>query len=247
MTVNPDTALNAEREGQTHYFCSEECREQFLSASVVARRTDPCVIVIFGASGDLTSRKLLPSLRNLVASGLLTDDFAIIGVGRTEWSDQDFREQMRSAVAEFAPQKVDPALWENIEERMRYCSGSYSEPETYHRLNTLLSEADASHRTGGNALFYLSVPYTTFGPIAEQLNASGLLNEEPYAWRTIASVWRGWICLHFCRIKPNPKYHRASMPRCLDASGCKCQPDDDDANQVDYFHKNSRTFPESGL
>jgi len=65
---------------------------------VVARRTDPLVI-IFGASGDLTSRKLLPSLCNLVASGLLTEDFAIIGVGRTEWSDQEFREKMRNAVA----------------------------------------------------------------------------------------------------------------------------------------------------
>ncbi len=185
MTVNPDTALNAEREGQTHYFCSEECREQFLSASVVARRTDPCVIVIFGASGDLTSRKLLPSLRNLVASGLLTDDFTIIGVGRTEWSDQDFREKMRNAVAEFAPQKVEPTLWENMEKRMRYCSGSYTDPGTYQRLGTLLSEADASHRTGGNALFYLSVPYTTFGPIAQNLAASGLLKEEPAAWRRV--------------------------------------------------------------
>jgi len=185
MTVNPDTALHAEREGQTHYFCSEECREQFLSASVVARRTDPCVIVIFGASGDLTSLKLLPSLCNLVASGLLTDDFAIIGVGRTECSDQDFREQMRSAVAEFAPQKVDAAIWNNIEERMRYCSGSYTDPDTYQRLSNLLSESDANHHTGGNALFYLSVPATTFAPIAQQLHASGLLSENPQAWRRV--------------------------------------------------------------
>ncbi len=185
MTVNPDTALHAEHDGQTHYFCSDECREQFLSAYMVARRTDPCVIVIFGASGDLTRRKLLASLCNLAASGLLTEDFVIIGVGRTEWSDQDFRENMRNAVAEFAPQKVEPTLWENIEKRMRYCSGSYTDPVTYQRLGTLLSEADASHRTGGNALFYLSVPYTTFGPIVQNLAASGLLNEEPAAWRRV--------------------------------------------------------------
>jgi len=169
MTVNPDTALHAEHEGKTHYFCSEECREQFLSAYVVARRTDPCVIVIFGASGDLTSRKLLPSLCNLVASGLLTDDFAIIGVGRMKWSDQEFRENMRNAVAEFASRKVDPALWENIEKRMRYCSGSYTDPETYQRLNTLLSEADASHRTGG---MFCSISLCPPGPSARSRNSS---------------------------------------------------------------------------
>ena len=165
MTVNPDTALHAEHDGQTHYFCSEQCREQFLSAYLVARRTEPCVIVIFGASGDLTRRKLLPSLCNLAGSGLLAENFAIIGVGRKEWSDQDFREQMRHAVAEFAVRKVDPALWESIEERMRYCSGSYTDPETYQRLGTLLSEAHASHHTGGNALFYFSVPATTLNPV----------------------------------------------------------------------------------
>ena len=185
MTVNPDTALHAEHDGQTHYFCSEECREQFLSASLITQRAEPCVIVIFGASGDLTRRKLLPSLCNLAASGLLDTNFAIIGVGRKEWSDQDFREQMRNAVAEFAVRKVDSALWENIEERMRYCSGSYTDPETYQRLGTLLSEADASHHTGGNVLFYFSVPDTTFGLIAQQLDASGLLNEEPNAWRRV--------------------------------------------------------------
>ena len=185
MTVNPDTALHAEHQGKTHYFCGEDCREQFLSASVVTQPTEPCVIVIFGASGDLTRRKLLPSLCNLLASGLLAEDFVIIGVGRKEWSDQDFREQMQHAVAEFAVQKVDPALWKNIEDRMRYCSGSYTDPATYQRLSTLLSEATASHHTGGNALFYLAVPATTFGPIAQQLHASGLLNEKPSAWRRV--------------------------------------------------------------
>ena len=105
MTVNPDSALHAERDGETHYFCSDECLRQFLCAQTVTHRAGPCVIVIFGASGDLTKRKLLPSLCNLIASGLLAEDFAIIGVGRREWSDEDFRQQMRSAVSEFATQK----------------------------------------------------------------------------------------------------------------------------------------------
>ena len=185
MTVNPNTALHAERDGRTHYFCSDECRQQFLSAQAVTHRAGPCVIVIFGASGDLMKRKLLPSLCNLIASGLLTEDFAIIGVGRKEWSDEDFRQQMRRAVSEFATQKVDPELWRNFEQRMRYCSGSYTDPEIYQRLGTMLSEADAKHHTGGNALFYLSVPPVSFAPIAQQLHANGLLKETPPVWRRL--------------------------------------------------------------
>ena len=92
MTVNPDTALHTERDGQTLYFCSDECLQQFLGAQVVTHRAGPYVMVIFGASGDLTKRKLLPSLCNLVASGLLADEFSISGMGRREWSDDDFRQ-----------------------------------------------------------------------------------------------------------------------------------------------------------
>ncbi|MHB1083077.1 MAG: glucose-6-phosphate dehydrogenase [Prosthecobacter sp.] len=185
MTVNPATALHAERDGETHFFCGDDCLQQFLNASAASQRAGPCVIVIFGASGDLTKRKLLPALCNLVAGGLLSEDFAIIGVGRTEWSDNDFRQQMREAIAEFATQKMDPALWTNIEQRLRYCSGSYTDPETYQRLSTMLEESNAKQHTSGNALFYLSVPPISFAPIAQQLHASGLLKEVPPVWRRL--------------------------------------------------------------
>ena len=185
MTVNPNTALHAVQEGQSHYFCSEECREQFLSAAVVTQRTGPCAIVIFGASGDLARRKLLPALCNLVASGLLAEDYVIIGVGRREWSDDDFREEMRKSVSEFAAQKVDPVWWEEIAQRMRYCSGSYTDFATYQKLIVMLADADANHHTGGNALFYLSVPATSFESISQQLHASGVLIEKPPAWRRL--------------------------------------------------------------
>lgn len=185
MSVNPDNALQAERDGQTLYFCSDECRQQFLAAPAVTHRAGPCVIVIFGASGDLTKRKLLPSLCHLVANGLLAEDFAIIGVGRTEWSDEDFRQQMREAVPELATPKVEPAMWKLIESRMRYCSGSYTDPGTYQRLSAMLSETDTSHHTGGNALFYLSVPSAAFAPIVQQLHANGLLKETPPVWRRV--------------------------------------------------------------
>ena len=185
MTVNPDNALHAERDGQTHYFCSDECRQQFLAAPAITHRAGPCVIVIFGASGDLTKRKLLPSLCNLVANGVLAEEFFIIGVGRREWSDKDFRREMRDAGSELATPKVEPALWNLIEQRMRYCRGSYTDPGTYQRLSAMLSESDTSHHTGGNALFYLSVPANSFAPIVQQLHANGLLKETPPVWRRV--------------------------------------------------------------
>ncbi len=185
MTVNADNALHTERDGQTHYFCSDECRQQFLAVPAAALRAGPCVIVIFGASGDLTKRKLLPSLCNLVANGLLAEDFAIIGVGRREWSDADFRQHMREAVFELATQKVEPAMWKLIEQRMRYCSGSYTDSGTYQKLSAMLSVSDTSHHTGGNALFYLSVPSASFAPIVQQLHANGLLRETPPVWRRV--------------------------------------------------------------
>ena len=185
MTVNPDTALHTERDGQTYFFCGEDCRQQFLNAATVSQRAGPCAIIIFGASGDLTKRKLFPALCNLVVGGLLPEDFAIIGVGRTEWSDNDFQQQMREAVSEFATQKLDPAVWTNIEQRLRYCQGAYTEPGTYQKLKTMLAESDTKQHTGGNALFYLSVPPVSFAPIAQQLHENGLLKETPPVWRRL--------------------------------------------------------------
>lgn len=185
MTVDPSTALSAVCAGETYHFCSDECRQLFKNTSTSSQHAGTCAIVIFGASGDLTKRKLLPSICNLASAGLLSEDFVIIGVGRREWSDEDFRQQMREAVAEFATQKVESELWSNIEQRLRYCHGSYTDPGTYQRLGIMLSESDAKHHTGGNALFYLSVPPASFGPITQQLNANGLLKESPPVWRRL--------------------------------------------------------------
>ena len=150
MTVEPDFAPRAERDGQTFYFCSEDCRGKFLSAHTAIRSSGPCAMVIFDASGDLTRRKLLPSLYNLAAEGILGDDFAIIGVARREWTREIFIRQLRDALPEFATRKVDPALWEKFEERIHFCHGSHDDPDTYGKLKALLSECEMQHRTDGN-------------------------------------------------------------------------------------------------
>ena len=185
MTVNPDTALHAERDGQTFHFCSDQCRQQFLAATSVAQRASSCVIVIFGASGDLTKRKLLPALYNLAANGLLPEDFAIIGVARRPWSEAEFRQQMRDGMEAFATQKVDAELWAKLEPRIHYCQGSFDDPTTYDRLKTMMAESETTHHTGGNALFYLSVQPGSFAAVAQQLHASGLTEEKEQVWRRI--------------------------------------------------------------
>ena len=115
-------------------------------------RAGPCSIVIFGASGDLTKRKLLPSLYNLAAIGMLPKEFSIIGVARREISHEEFRKQMTSAINEFGTQKVDPELWKEFEKRMYYCQGNFDDPATYKRLKDLLDQSDKIHGTAGNAL-----------------------------------------------------------------------------------------------
>ena len=184
MTVEPESALHAERNNQTFYFCSEDCRQKFLSAHVT-RPAGSCAFVIFGASGDLTKRKLLPALYNLAVARTLPEDFAIIGVARREWSQEIFRQQLREAMTSFATQKMDAVLWAKFEERIYYCQGSFDDPKTYEKLKTLLSELEKKHRTGGNALFYLSVQPVSISTIATQLRANGLVTETATAWRRL--------------------------------------------------------------
>ncbi|HUB66928.1 MAG TPA: glucose-6-phosphate dehydrogenase [Candidatus Methylacidiphilales bacterium] len=153
--------------------------------SDIPLQAGPCAIVIFGASGDLTKRKLLPSLYNLAAIGILPEDFSIIGVARRETSHDDFRRQMTEAISEFGTQKIDPALWRRFEERMYYCQGSFDDPATFDRLKDLLDLSEKKHGTGGNALFYLSVQPVYFGQIPAHLKAKGLVEERDGRWRRV--------------------------------------------------------------
>jgi len=146
---------------------------------------EPSIIVIFGASGDLTKRKLLPSLYNLATYGLLSPNTAIVGVARRELSPEVFRDQLTEAIAQFGTQRIDSALWAKFRERIYYCQGDFDNPTTYDKLSQLLAEAGKKHATNGNALFYLSVQPGYFGAIAEQLKASGLASEAENRWRRV--------------------------------------------------------------
>jgi glucose-6-phosphate 1-dehydrogenase len=137
---------------------------------------DPCAVVIFGASGDLTKRKLMPGLYNLAVSGSLSGGVAVVGVARREKSSEDFRKEMRDAISKFSRrQPIDEAVWGDFERRVSYVSGTFEDPATYERLAKHLEELDKERGTGKNRLFYLAVPSAEFGTIAGMLREAKLV------------------------------------------------------------------------
>src|SRR6266446_1687085 len=148
------------------------------------RPGDPCAIVIFGASGDLTKRKLIPSLYNLCSYGLLPTNFSITGIARTQWDDEGFANQLGKDLAELGTQPINPKIWEEFRQRMMYCPGSFDDARTYECLEARLTESVKRFGTAGNVLFYLSVQPDFFAVVAKMLAERGLTREEG-CWRRV--------------------------------------------------------------
>jgi glucose-6-phosphate 1-dehydrogenase len=144
-----------------------------------------CVMVIFGATGDLTKRKLIPALYNLSASGLLPEQFAVIGVSRAEMTEDEFRRQMAEDLKQFATGEVDPARLDWLIRRLHYITGDLGDPGTYHLLRERLAHVDKEFGTGRSALFYMAIPPSAFGEVVQRLGATGLTNEEEGFWRRV--------------------------------------------------------------
>jgi glucose-6-phosphate 1-dehydrogenase len=150
-----------------------------------ARQTGPGVMVIFGATGDLTARKLFPAIYNLAKSNLLSREFAIVGVARDEKSTDEFREQMGKQLQNFATGQVDPDLRDWMLSRLYYVYGDFKDPKVYASLAQTLAEADKNHHTHSNYFFYLATSPMFFADIVEQLGAAGLAAEKDGHWRRI--------------------------------------------------------------
>jgi glucose-6-phosphate 1-dehydrogenase len=144
-----------------------------------------CAFVIFGGSGDLTKRLLIPALYHLKRANLLPEDFAIIGISRTAESDEQFRSRLAQSLRELSADAIDDADWNWLAQRMHYMAGSFDDPATYRRLKELLQKTDTDHRTAGNYLFYMAVPETQFTPIVQGLGAVGLTGEADGHWRRV--------------------------------------------------------------
>jgi glucose-6-phosphate 1-dehydrogenase len=149
------------------------------------RPGDPCAFVIFGASGDLAKRKLMPAIYNLEKERLLPREFAIVGVGRDGMDTDAFRDRVRRALDEFGTGGVDPALRDGLARRARYLHGDYADPATYAALRDLLGGIDGEEKTRGNYLYYLATPPTVFATVAHQIGAAGLAAEGEGRWRRL--------------------------------------------------------------
>ena len=149
------------------------------------RQADPCTMVIFGASGDLTKRLLVPALYNLKHAKLLPDGFRLIGVARSEHPNEAFREDFTKAIKDFATGPVVTEEWDDLVSRVSYQSGAFDDPATYQKLLEDLTEAGGGPDAIGNCLFYLATAPEFFATIVERLAAAGLTREAGETWRRV--------------------------------------------------------------
>src|ERR1700733_2691639 len=145
--------------------------------------SSPCIMVVFGASGDLTKRKLLPALYNLAAQKLLPEEFAVAGFGRRTYGHEDFRKYCSDALAEYLPEGIDAATRDWLIQRLYFHSGDFDQAATYGPLKDLLAKVDGERKTGGNYLFYMATSPDFFGEITRQLKAVELTTESEGHWR----------------------------------------------------------------
>ena len=151
--------------------------ENPLRAGLQTERTPaPCVFVIFGASGDLTRRKLVPALYNLAVSRLLAPGTTIVGFAMTDVSEAQFRTNMQAGVAEFSRTKpIDEAVWEDFASRLHYVSGTFEAVANFERLRAKLDELDKVNGTRGNRIYYLAIPPSLFTMVNDNLAKAGLV------------------------------------------------------------------------
>ncbi len=148
------------------------------------RRVPPCAIVIFGANGDLTKRKLLPALYRLAYERRIPQTFAILGNSRTHLSDEDFRAKMKESVQKFledAP--FDESVWESFSKGLYYVTGDLQDPACYEAIAKKLSEVEKDHQTGGNAIFYLSTQPSFYADVVQRLGDQKL--NHGAGWRRV--------------------------------------------------------------
>jgi len=151
----------------------------------LSRLADPCVMVVFGGTGDLNKRKLIPALYNLVSGQLLSPHFAIVGIGRTAMTTDEFRSRIDLDIKEFATRPLDPEQWKRLLSQIYYLVGDAQDPATYARLRDLLLQIDKDHGTHGNYLYYLATAPDLFSAVVQQLGAAGLAEENDGHWRRV--------------------------------------------------------------
>jgi len=149
------------------------------------RKPDPCSFVIFGVTGDLTHRLVLPSLYNLAATDLLPDKFCVVGVARKGTSSEALRDSLLKGLRQFATRPVDDAIATRLLECVTSIEADPKDPASFDAMRERLQKLEANRSTGGNRLFYLATPPNAFAPISRELGRTGLLKEQNGAWRRL--------------------------------------------------------------
>jgi glucose-6-phosphate 1-dehydrogenase len=154
------------------------------SGSIYGSVAEPCTVILFGASGDLAKRKVLPALYDLAQNKSLGERYAIVGFARTPMTDELFRSvagEAAKTISEVGP--IDPAKWNDFAKNMYYSAGDYADQAAYGQLAKRLAELDAEKKLGGNRLYYLSTPPEVYPDIVEQLGRAGLAHpKNPNSW-----------------------------------------------------------------
>ncbi|HEX3530416.1 MAG TPA: glucose-6-phosphate dehydrogenase [Thermoanaerobaculia bacterium] len=145
----------------------------------------PCVLVIFGATGDLTKRKLFPSLYNLAVQELLPKEFAVVGVSRVDISQDALRERLGEDLHEFVGAPVNQEIADHLLQHFYYVSGEFNDPATFTKLRDTLAHVDEESKTNGCYLFYLAVPPNLFGDVVHRLGDVGLAQQDNGHWRRV--------------------------------------------------------------
>ncbi|ARP73222.1 glucose-6-phosphate dehydrogenase [Streptomyces pluripotens] len=147
------------------------------------RIAGPSGLVIFGVTGDLSRKKLMPAVYDLANRGLLPPGFSLVGFARRDWEDQDFAQVVHDAVREHSRTPFREEVWQQLSEGMRFVPGDFGDDDAFKQLKDAVEDLDSSRGTGGNFAFYLSVPPRFFPKVVQQLKKHGLANPPQGAWR----------------------------------------------------------------
>ncbi len=149
------------------------------------RIAGPSALIIFGVTGDLSRKKLMPAVYDLANRGLLPPGFGLVGFARRDWSDQDFEREVHDAVQKYARTPFDEDVWRQLKVGIRFVQGEFDDDGAFDTLKTTLEELDRDRGTNGNHAFYLSIPPKSFPQVTEQLRRSGLAKQQPGTWRRV--------------------------------------------------------------
>ena len=199
-----------------------------------AKRPGPCLLVIFGAGGDLTKRLVTPALYNLSCTHLLPENFAIIGVDHTASDDQAWRDHLSQAMqsfvggtGEFDPAAIDQTAWTWLTDRMYYQVGDFEDSKSFDALRNRIAEVDKAHETGGNVIFYLAVADRFFGRVIDELGKAKLVEVDESTSADQVKPWRRVVI-------EKPFGHDLKSARDLNARILKVL-DEDQIFRIDHF------------